>query len=111
MSAHADHPEEEEGYGAALAEAPARPEMKEPPLFKVVLLNDDFTPMDFVVEVLCRLFAMTEDQSVQVMLAIHQQGKGVCGTFTRDVAESKVAQVTHAAQAHEHPLKAIMEEV
>jgi ATP-dependent Clp protease adaptor protein ClpS len=72
-----------------LALAPAKPKLKRPPLYKVVLLNDDYTPMEFVVEVLEHFFSMNREKATQVMLAVHTQGKGVCGIYTRDVAETK----------------------
>lgn len=101
--------QEKEGGGVGLAEAPSRPELKKPPQFKVLLLNDDYTPMDYVVHVLERFFRMGEDEAVHVMLAIHHQGKGVCGLFTKEVAETKVMQVNQDARQHGHPLKSIME--
>lgn len=88
-----------------------RPEVKNPPLYKVVLINDDFTPMDFVVEVLKQFFFMGGEKAVQIMLAVHTQGKGVCGIFTRDVAETKVEQVNSYARMHEYPLLCTMEAV
>lgn len=81
-----------------------------PPMYKVVLLNDDFTPMDFVVIVLERFFYMGREQATQVMLKIHTEGRGICGTFTRDVAATKVSQVRDYARTHEHPLQCVMEE-
>ena len=79
------------------------------PLYNVVLLNDDYTPMDFVVEVLKRFFHLNEKIAVQVMLQVHIQGKGVCGVFTRDIAETKVAQVNDYAKMNQHPLLSSME--
>lgn len=100
-------PEREGEYG--LAVETSRPEVARPPLFQVVLLNDDFTPMDFVVEVLQVFFAMNREKATQVMLHVHTRGKGVCGVFTRDVAESKVTQVNEFSRAHQHPLLCSME--
>lgn len=77
---------------------------KPPKRYKVVLLNDDFTPMDFVVDVLMRFFAMDEAKAMQVMLAVHQQGKGVCGVYSRDVAETKAYQVNQYSRQNQHPL-------
>jgi ATP-dependent Clp protease adaptor protein ClpS len=91
------------GLTAAVVEE-SLPKLKKPPLFKVVLLNDDYTPMEFVVEVLERFFAMDRELAVRVMLKVHTEGKGVCGTFTREVAETKAAQVNYFAKEHEHPL-------
>lgn len=83
--------------------------LKEPSRYKVILLNDDYTPMDFVVEVLERYFYMTQELATQVMLEVHFKGKGMCGVFTRDIAETKVALVNEYAVMHEHPLLCIME--
>lgn len=88
----------------------AKPKLKRPPLYKVVLLNDDFTPMDFVVLVLKSFFAMSEDQATQIMLHVHTRGIGVCGVFSRDVAETKVRQVNDFSRKHQHPLMCAMEE-
>lgn len=84
--------------------------VKPPPMFKVLLLNDDFTPMDFVVVVLQRFFNMTREQATQVMLKVHRDGMGVCGIFPRDVAATKVEQVSSFARQHQHPLACVMEE-
>ena len=91
------------------SEAKNSTEFKLPRKFKVVLLNDDYTPMDFVVEVLKRFFHLNEEAAVQVMLQVHIQGKGVCGVFTRDIAETKVALVNEYAQMNQHPLLSSME--
>jgi len=87
----------------------SRPELARPPLYSVLLLNDDYTPMDFVVEVLVRFFAMNLESATQVMLHVHTRGRGVCGVFTREVAESKVAQVNEYARLNQHPLLCTME--
>jgi ATP-dependent Clp protease adaptor protein ClpS len=102
--------EDDDEFGAGLAEAPVRPELNKPPMFKVLLLNDDFTPTDYVVTILVRFFGLNEDAAIQIMWAIHRQGKGVCGVFTREVAETKVQLVRQDARAHGHPLLAVMEE-
>ena len=83
--------------------------VKPPPLFKVLLLNDDYTPMDFVVVVLQKFFSLSREQATQVMLKVHQEGAGVCGVYPRDVAASKVEQVTAYARQHQHPLRCMME--
>jgi ATP-dependent Clp protease adaptor protein ClpS len=93
-----------------LARQEAAPKLKRPPLYKVVLLNDDFTPMDFVIEVLVDFFAMSEEQATQVMLHVHTQGVGICGVFSRDVAETKVELVNTYSREHQHPLLCAMEE-
>ena len=92
-------------------EAPAKPKLKEPPMYKVVMLNDDYTPMEFVVEVLQMFFNMNREKATQVMLAVHTTGKATCGIFTRDIAETKSAQVNQYAQDHQHPLVSEVEAV
>ena len=89
---------------------PAKPELARPPLYSVLLLNDDYTPMDFVVDVLIRFFGMNLEKATQVMLHVHTRGRGVCGVFTREIAESKVAQVNEYARMHQHPLLCTMEQ-
>jgi ATP-dependent Clp protease adaptor protein ClpS len=84
--------------------------VKPPPLYKVMLLNDDFTPMDFVVVVLQKFFSMGREQATVVMLKVHRDGKGICGVFPRDVAATKVEQVSAFARQHQHPLACVMEE-
>jgi ATP-dependent Clp protease adaptor protein ClpS len=81
-----------------------------PPLFKVMLLNDDFTPMDFVIEVLEQFFRMDREQATRVMLQVHQAGRGICGVYTKDIAATKVEQVLQFARTHQHPLQCVMEE-
>ena len=93
-------PNQDDGLLVALE----KPEVKQPSMYQVVMLNDDFTPMHFVVEVLVRFFAMNEEKATQVMLAVHTQGKAVCGVYTRDIAESKVAQVNEYSAECDHPL-------
>ncbi len=87
-----------------------RPKVKQPPMYKVVLLNDDYTPMEFVVHILESFFNMGREQATRVMLNVHSQGKGVCGVFTREVAETKVSQVNEYARLNNHPLLCDMEE-
>lgn len=87
-----------------LATQEAAPKLKRPPMYKVVLLNDDYTPMEFVIEVLMLFFGMEQEKATQVMLAVHTQGKGVCGVFTKDVAETKAAQVNQYSRDSKHPL-------
>jgi len=84
--------------------------LKPPPLYKVILLNDDYTPMDFVVVVLQTVFAMSREKATQVMLQVHREGMGVCGTYTREIATAKVDQVLDFARRHQHPLQCTMEE-
>jgi ATP-dependent Clp protease adaptor protein ClpS len=94
-----------------ILEAPTKPKLKEPPMYKVIMLNDDYTPMEFVVEVLQMFFGMNREKATQVMLAVHTQGKATCGIFTRDVAETKSAQVNQYAQDNQHPLVSDVEAV
>lgn len=94
--------------GLALEEA--KPKLKKPPLFRVVLLNDDYTPMEFVVEVLELIFGMDRPKATRIMLEVHTKGKGVCGVYTYEIAETKVAQVSTYAQQNQHPLLCTMEE-
>ena len=84
--------------------------VKAPPLFKVILLNDDYTPMEFVVVILQTFFAMTREKATQVMLKVHREGMGVCGVYPRDIATTKVEQVVAYARKHQHPLQCVMEE-
>jgi ATP-dependent Clp protease adaptor protein ClpS len=84
--------------------------LKPPPMFKVILLNDDFTPMDFVVTVLQTFFSMNREQATQIMLKVHMDGAGVCGVYPNDVATTKVEQVVAFARQHQHPLQCVMEE-
>ncbi|MCG6117495.1 MAG: ATP-dependent Clp protease adapter ClpS [Aquimonas sp.] len=100
-------PDQSPQRGVAVEEA--RPEVARPPLYQVVLLNDDYTPMDFVVEVLRVFFNMDAERATQVMLHVHTRGKGVCGVYTHEVAETKVQQVNEFARTHQHPLMCSME--
>jgi len=84
---------------------------KPPPLYKVLLLNDDYTPMDFVVVVLQTVFGMGREKATRVMLQVHREGMGVCGTYTREIASAKVDQVIGLARKHQHPLQCTMEEI
>ena len=84
--------------------------VKPPPMYQVVLLNDDFTPMEFVVGVLQKFFGKGREQATQIMLKVHHEGRGVCGVYPRDLAASKVEQVSSYARQHQHPLQCVMEE-
>jgi ATP-dependent Clp protease adaptor protein ClpS len=88
----------------------AKPKLKRPPLYRVVLINDDYTPMEFVVEVLETVFGMERSKATRVMLEVHTKGKGICGIYSYEIAETKVAQVTSIAQQQQHPLLCTMEE-
>ena len=82
----------------------AKPLLKKPPMYKVIMVNDDYTPMEFVVEVLQQFFYMGREEATRVMLTVHTAGRAVCGTYTRDVAETKALQVNQYARENEHPL-------
>ena len=84
--------------------------VKSPPMFRVLLLNDDYTPMDFVVLVLQKFFFLSREKATQIMLKVHREGTGVCGVYPRDVAATKVEQVMAFAHQHQHPLRCVMEE-
>jgi ATP-dependent Clp protease adaptor protein ClpS len=96
--------DEQPGRQDDLSVAPEKPALKRPARYRVVLLNDDYTPMDFVVDVLMKFFGMNEEKATQVMLLVHTQGKAVCGVYTRDIAETKAAQVNQYSSECEHPL-------
>lgn len=86
-----------------------KPKTQKPPMYKVLLLNDDYTPMEFVVHVLERFFNKRREEATQIMLHVHQKGVGVCGVFTYEVAETKVTQVVDFARQNQHPLQCTME--
>lgn len=96
--------------GGDLSLQEAKPRLQRPPLYKVLLLNDDYTPMEFVVQVLETFFRMDREKATQVMLHVHTRGVGVCGLFTREIAETKVSQVNDFSRSHQHPLLCTMEE-
>ncbi|MAY35238.1 MAG: ATP-dependent Clp protease adapter ClpS [Spongiibacteraceae bacterium] len=102
--------EDEDRHSGGLSVQEAEPEVKSPPLYKVVLINDDYTPMEFVVEVLQKFFNKDRHTATHIMLTVHTQGKGVCGIYTRDIAETKAAQVNQYSRDNEHPLLAEIEE-
>jgi ATP-dependent Clp protease adaptor protein ClpS len=108
MSEKRPEKEHHESYDLVVEEA--RPKIKEPARYRVVLINDDFTPMEFVVDILQSVFGMERTQATQVMLEVHTKGKGVCGVFNYEIAETKVAQVEGMANQHQHPLLCTMEE-
>jgi ATP-dependent Clp protease adaptor protein ClpS len=99
---------DDRGLGTGLV-TKTRPKTKKPSLYKVLLLNDDYTPMEFVVHVLERFFAKPREEAVQIMLHVHRHGVGICGVYTFEVAETKVAQVIELARRHQHPLQCTME--
>ncbi len=95
--------------GTALLEREEQ-SVRPPPLYQVLLLNDDFTPMDFVIHVLQSIFRMDHDRAMRIMLEVHTEGRGICGVYTRDIAASKVEQVVNLAREQQHPLACVMEE-
>ncbi|RJS95364.1 ATP-dependent Clp protease adapter ClpS [Salinisphaera sp. Q1T1-3] len=103
-----DKPDTRHGDGDT-AVAPAKPATKKPPLYNVVMHNDDYTPMEFVVEVLMTYFTQDREKAVQIMLTVHTRGKAVAGTYTGQIAETKIAMVNDHARAHQHPLLCTME--
>lgn len=86
-----------------------KPQLKKPPMYKVIMLNDDYTPMEFVVDLLCSYFIKSEDEATQIMLRIHHEGQAVCAVYPKDIAESKVQQIEGHCIAHGHPLKCKLE--
>ncbi len=107
MSEQRPDNERPDGYDVAVEEA--QPKLKQPSLYRVVLINDDFTPMEFVVDILETIFGMERTRATQVMLEVHTKGKGICGVYNFEIAETKVAQVMGIAQQHQHPLLCEME--
>ncbi|MEO9648617.1 MAG: ATP-dependent Clp protease adapter ClpS [Roseobacter sp.] len=101
-----DRPEDDEDFSVLTA---TKPKTKRPPLYKVLLLNDDFTPMEFVVLVLERFFGLNHAQAFEIMLTVHKKGVAVVGVFSHEIAETKVAQVMDFARRHQHPLQCTME--
>ena len=103
-----EDPRQPPDSGTLVAEA--TPKTKQPPLYQVLLLNDDYTPMEFVVDVLERFFSLNRPNATRVMLEVHTRGRGVCGVYTYEIAETKVAQVTTYARDHQHPLMCTLEQ-
>lgn len=97
-----------EGPGASVVAKP-RPKTRKPTMYKVLMLNDDYKPMEFVVHVLERFFQKSRDQATQIMLHVHRRGVGVCGVYTYEVAETKVTQVMDLARQNQHPLQCTIE--
>ena len=102
-------PRSDDGQGAVVVERKVQ-KTEPPPMFQVVMYNDDYTPMEFVVEVLQVFFALPRERAAQIMLKVHTEGRGVCGIYPKDVASSKVEQVTAYSREHQHPLQCAMEE-
>ncbi|VAW64652.1 ATP-dependent Clp protease adaptor protein ClpS [hydrothermal vent metagenome] len=107
MSNHETEQDDDDG----LAVAPAKPKLKPPQRYRVLLLNDDYTPMEFVVQILTGFFGMNQEQATQVMLLVHTKGQAVCGEFSFQIAETKVEQVNDYSRQHQHPLLCTMEEL
>ncbi|MBS0423761.1 MAG: ATP-dependent Clp protease adapter ClpS [Proteobacteria bacterium] len=99
-----------ESSSEAVILAEEKIKQKPPPLYKILLLNDDFTPMEFVIEVLKLFFSMNQEQATRIMLRVHTEGVGVCGVYPSDIASTKVKQVIDFARKNEHPLRCVMEE-
>lgn len=108
MSDHRDDPNDD-GDSQAGVVIKTRPKTKKPSMYKVLMLNDDYTPMEFVVHVLERFFNKTREEATQVMLHVHTRGVGLCGVFTHEVAETKVTQVMDLARQNQHPLQCTIE--
>ena len=107
MSQH----ESDVDYDSGLAVEEEKPKLKPPKQYKVILLNDDYTPMEFVVQVLMTFFGMDHAKSTRVMMAVHTKGKGICGIYSYEIAETKVDQVNEYSRINQHPLMCTMEEV
>ena len=105
-----NHSDEDMNHDSDLMVQESRPDVEEPKRYKVILVNDDFTPMEFVVEILSIFFNLDEETATRVMLNVHEKGKGVCGIFSKDVAETKVVMVNEFARENEHPLLCTMEQ-
>lgn len=94
--------QEDHEHGLLVQES--KPAIRKPPMYQVVMLNDDYSPMEFVVYILETFFGMSKEKATRIMLQVHNEGKAICGIFTKDVAETKVLQVSQCAKDHEHPL-------
>ena len=99
----------DEDRESGVATAEAKPELKRPPMYKVILLNDDYTPMEFVVHILEKFFSMNREKATQIMLTVHTEGAATVGIFPRDIAETKSEQVNNYAQENNHPLMSTIE--
>jgi len=106
MSGNGKNGEEGPGTGVIVK---AKPKTKKPSMYKVLMLNDDYTPMDFVVHILERFFSKNREEAMRIMLHVHRRGVGVCGVYTYEVAETKVTQVMDFARQHQHPLQCTLE--
>jgi ATP-dependent Clp protease adaptor protein ClpS len=104
LTLNQDHSGFDEDDSSGIAVQESKPTLQAPPMYKVILFNDDYTPMDFVVEVLEVFFSLNREQATKIMLAVHTEGRAVCGLFTRDIAETKAMQVNQYARESQHPL-------
>ena len=104
-----NRPDDDDGDAGTGVVTRTKPKTKKPSLYKVLLLNDDYTPMEFVVHILERFFNKGPEEAMKIMLHVHQHGVGVCGLYTYEVAETKVTQVMDFARQHQHPLQCTME--
>lgn len=111
VSNYDDGDSERNGRGIDTVVERVKPQLKKPSMYKVILLNDDYTPMEFVIEVLQIFFSLNREKATQIMLAVHTTGKGTCGIYTRDIAETKSTQVNQYAQDNQHPLVSDIEAV
>jgi len=109
MSSDENSHSDNDGFDDGIALQEAKPKLKKPRMYKVVLINDDFTPMEFVVHVLERYFRMDREKAMHIMLHVHTDGRGLCGIFNREIAETKVAQVNDYSRSNNHPLLCTME--
>lgn len=109
LSLNQKDPESEQDRDVGVVEAPDKPQLKRPSMYKVMLLNDDYTPMEFVTHVLEAFFDMTREKATQIMLVVHTSGSAVCGIYPKDIAETKSDQVNRYAQENQHPLMSTVE--
>ena len=107
---NSNNPTDNESNTSILVEL-EEPKLKKPPLYRIILLNDDFTPMEFVIYVLQSFFGYDNEKATQIMLAVHTKGKGVCGVFTKEVAETKSNQINNFSKQNEHPLVSEIEPI
>ena len=107
----ADLPFDDNNDDGSLAVQDAKPQLQKPPMYQVLLLNDDFTPMDFDVSILQSIFYKDKEEAVRITMNVHTNGIGVCGVYTKDIAETKVQQVLAYSQENQHPLQCTLEEV
>lgn len=105
----AQKPDESAGDSGTAVISESKTKTKTPPLYRVILMNDDYTPMDFVIHVLQKFFLKDMQEATKIMLSVHQKGYGICGTFTYEIAETKTYQVNQYARQNRHPLKCVME--